>query len=528
MPESVKDTALTPGIYMKKIAASISLIIGLAAPVLVAANSQVTEEPLDLTIHLHFRNSKVWQDDWPVAREIEKLTNIRLKSVASEQKVQSNDMFNRVMQLNNLPDIVGGNGLKEDFNRYGMQGKLIPLNSLIERYAPNIQRVLNQKPIVRSSITAPDGNIYHIPYIPSGIAGRGYYIRQDWLDNLNLKTPTTVDELYTVLQAFRDRDPNQNGLKDEIPFFNRHWEEVIRLVVFFGARSTGSDRYHDFVVENGVVYHPYATDEFRFGIENVAKWYAEGLIDPEILTRGSKARTQMLSENLGGFTHDWFASTAGYNDSLADSIPGFEFLPFLPPADINGRVMEEHGRALIKPDGWAITASNQHVIETIKYFDFYFSELGRIITNFGVKGLTFDIFMAEPRFKKDVLNSKTSVLNQMMAIGAQIPIGFYQDYNYERQWTNPIAMKGIDAYAAREIIEQPFPGLTLTVDEKAIFDRNWPAIRAYMEEMIKKWITGEADVNADWPAYIQTIQDLGFDQVIEVQNSAYKRQYFRR
>jgi putative aldouronate transport system substrate-binding protein len=515
---------------MNKYAISIALVTSLHSPIF--ANTQLNTDEvnqrLDLSVHLHFRNQFVWDSNWLVAEEIESHTNVRLNSIIGPVEANSQDLFNTVMLSNNLPDIVGGNGLKEDFNKFGMQGKLIPLNSLIARYAPNIQRVLDQKPIVRSSITAPDGNIYYIPYIPSGIAGRGYYVRQDWLDNLGLQTPTTVDELYVVLKAFKEQDPNQNGLRDEIPYFNRHPEEVIRLVNFFGARSTGSDKYHDFIIEEDVVSHPYLRDEFRFGISKIAQWYKEGLIDPEIFSRGSQSRTELLSNNTGGMTHDWFASTAGYNDSLSDSIAGFKFYPFLPPADINGKIMEEHGRAIVKPDGWAITADNKHAIETIQYFDFYFSELGRIISNFGVKGKTFDIFMAEPRFKKSVLNNDQSVLNQMLAVGAQIPIGFYQDYNYERQWTNPIAMRGIDAYAAREIIEQPFPGVTLNIDEKAIYDRYWPAIEDTMVNSIKQWITSEADVTTDWPNYIQSLQDMGIDLVLEVMNSAYQRQYSKR
>ena len=50
---------------------------------------------------------------------------------------------------------------------------------------------------------------------------QGYYIRKDWLRKLGLKEPKTVEELYEVLIAFRDKDPNGNGKKDEIPVFIR-------------------------------------------------------------------------------------------------------------------------------------------------------------------------------------------------------------------------------------------------------------------------------------------------------------------
>ncbi|MDX1341615.1 MAG: extracellular solute-binding protein [Reinekea sp.] len=502
-----------------------SLTLGAATVTSAANDYQITDKPLDLTIHMHFRDKYAWDSNWPVAKEIARLTNINLEGVASKSGTNSKELFNLMLVSGDLPDIVGGDALKESFNQYGMEGAFVPLNDLIEKHAPNIKKFLDAHPIVKSAVTAPDGNIYFMPYIPDGKPGRGYFIRQDWLDKLGLEVPTNIDELYDVLVAFRDNDPNGNGKKDEVPFFNREPEEAIRLVTFFGARSTGSDSYHDFLYEPSGVTHPYTTEAFKYGISQVAKWYKEGLIDKEIYTRKNKARDQLLGNDVGGFTHDWFASTAGYNDKLADDIPGFKFLPILPPADVNGRVMEEHGRAIVKPDGWAITVANKHPVETIKLFDFYFTELGRTISNFGVEGLTYDMVNGKPQFKDSVLNGDTGVLNQMWDIGAQIPIGFYQDYDYEVQWTNPIAMAGINEYVKADVILEPFPGLTMNVKEKKVFDKYWPNIEAYILEQTQLWVLGSGDVNEDWDDYLKKLDKLKLDEVLKVLNSAYNRQY---
>ena len=61
-------------------------------------------------------------------------------------------------------------------------------------------------------------------YVPDGEAGRAYFLRGDWLKALNLEVPTTFEELEEVLYAFRDGDPNGNGLKDEVPYFNDKYE----------------------------------------------------------------------------------------------------------------------------------------------------------------------------------------------------------------------------------------------------------------------------------------------------------------
>lgn len=488
-----------------------------------AGEYQIVDKQLELDIHFHFRNKYAWDNEWPVAKKLTEMTNIKLNGVASKSGTNSMELFNLMLVSGDLPDIVGGDRLKDSFNQYGMEGAFIALNDLIDEHAPNIKAFLEANPSIKAAMTSADGNIYHIPYLPDGVPGRGYYIRQDWLDKLGLEVPTTVDELYDVLVAFRDKDPNGNGEKDEVGFFNRHPEEVYRLVTLFGGRSTGGEGYLDFVYE-GEVWHPFTTEEFKKGMIEVAKWYDEGLIDKEIFTRKSKARDVLLGNNQGGFTHDWFASTAGYNDKLKDDIPGFAFFPILPPADPNGRVMEEHGRAAIKPDGWAITVANEHPVESIKLFDFYFTEAGRNLANYGVEGEKWNMVDGKPTFTDEAL-AQGGFPAQLWEIGAQIPVGFKQDYAYELQWTNPIAVKGIQAYLEADVIVEPFLGLNMNVQEKKVFDKYWPSIRAYMLEETQAWVLGARDVEESWDGYIKKLDQMNLDNVLEVLNSAYSRQY---
>jgi putative aldouronate transport system substrate-binding protein len=274
-----------------------------------------------------------------------------------------------------------------------------------------------------------------------------------------------------------------------------------------------------------MVVHPFAQDAYRDGIANIAKWYAEGLIDPEIFTRGASSRDYLLSENLGGSTHDWFASTSGYNAPLADKIEGFNFIPFLPPASAGGVRMEEHRRIPIKPDGWAISYANEHPVETIKYFDFWFTPEGSNLSNFGVEGKTWDMVDGEPIYKPEVLSSDSPVNSQMYLEGAQIYRGYPQDYRYEIQWTSEEALEGIELYEANDLLIDQFLGVALNQEEQATYDKYWPSIRTYMLERQQAWILGSGDVKADWDDYIATLNRMGYDQVIEVMNSAYTRQY---
>ncbi len=178
------------------------------------------------------------------------MTNIYLRdATAGKNTTDLAEALNLLLAQGDLPDIVGGNRIKEFVNQYGPEGAFVPLNDLVREHAPHIQAFWDSHPGLLEAISAYDGNYYYIPYLPDGKFGRAWYIRQDWLDKLGLEQPQNVEEYHDVLTAFRDQDPNGNGLKDEIPFFARQWEEVIRLVTLWDARSSGSDTYHDFYVK---------------------------------------------------------------------------------------------------------------------------------------------------------------------------------------------------------------------------------------------------------------------------------------
>ena len=497
------------------------------APAMADGNLKIVDKPLELTIHLHWPRKQRYDESWPVEQATRKLTNIHLKDkTAGSNSKDSLEAFNLLLAGGDLPDIVGGYRLKDNVNKYGPEGAFLPLNPLIEKHAPNIKAFFDARPELRAAISAADGNMYYIPYLPDGKYGRAYFMRKDWLEKLGLKAPETLQEYYETLVAFRDGDPNGNGEKDEIPYFARQWEEMIRLVTLWDARTSGSDTYHDFYVRDGKITHGYAEAAYREGIKNLAKWYAEGLIDPEVFTRGSSSRDYLLSQNLGGATHDWFASTSGYNTALADTVEGFSFRAIAPPASISGVRKEEHRRTPIKPDGWAISYQNEHPVETIKYFDFFFTPEGRNLANFGVEGVHWDMGAdGKAKFKKELLTNGRPINSQLYDVGAQIQRGYWQDYNYEIQWSNSIALEGIALYDEGDYLIDQFLGVAFNEAEQKIYDKYWSSIRTYMLERQQAWILGTGDVEADWDDYLSDLKSQGLGKVIKVMQSAYKRQY---
>lgn len=84
---------------------------------------------------------------------------------------------------------------------------------------PNLQKTFTGSPYSKTASTW-DGKIYGAPSVATGLASNSsshMFINKKWLDKLGLAVPTTWSELKTVLEAFKNDDPNGDGKHDEIP-----------------------------------------------------------------------------------------------------------------------------------------------------------------------------------------------------------------------------------------------------------------------------------------------------------------------
>lgn len=491
-------------------------------------------DPVELKIHWHSNNKYTLNDDdgnlKPVFALAAEKTNTKIVSTANPVATDSKQEFELAATKQFPDDIYGGNSLRPNIISYGEQGAFIPLNDLIDQYAPNIKAYLEENPDVKTAMTADDGNIYMINYQPKGDVGRAYFIRQDWLDKLNLQVPTTFDELEKVLYAFKNDDPNGNGIADEVPIFNDKKTEIIRLVNLWGARCYGFDSTTERVVrdENDHFYHAWMTDEFKEGLKGMAKWYADGIIDQEVYTRkDNTARPTLWTQtNVGGCTHEWLASTTAYNDNeeLLAVAPDFKVVGFLPVTNADGsQGFEEQQRALIKPDGWAISANCKNPEVAIHFLDWFFTEEGSIATNYGIEGQSYTMVDGKPTFTDEVL-SQTGVNTYLQkTYGAQYPIGYCMDYEYERQWTQAEGQKTYDLYSENldKISVPQTPVMSFTADEQAIYDKYVSNLNSYLDEETQLFVTGQKDIDAEWDNYIAKCKEYGADEIVALYQKVY-------
>lgn len=191
-----------------------------------------------------------------------------------------------------MPDILWGVNLGEDlYKEYGDDGYFVDLSEYLnnrkksavfwDRFESEFDEKTQNNYLLRMTDQST-GAIYGMPEIQTSSVDNFYYqtyINQQWLDTLNLKAPTNNEELYKVLKAFKDKDPNGNGLADEMPLIGSesgygshpsNW--LINNFVYC------SDVKYFSVNDNGKLYLPQTTDEYREAMKYINKLVSEGLL----------------------------------------------------------------------------------------------------------------------------------------------------------------------------------------------------------------------------------------------------------
>ena len=468
----------------------------------------ISDEPIELTCFF-IRNDSKYSEDLDMWKKAAEMTNVSLKTVSSKNVSDKQQAFNTMLASGNIPDIVVYDDAKTYLSQYGQEGAFEPIDELIKEYAPHIQKEFD-RPEIKNYVTASDGHIYYVPSMNQAKIAAGWFIRQDWLDKLGLPMPTTVDEYHDTLLAFRNNDPNGNGIQDEVPYFSR-FNGMGYLLYLWDATET-------FTQKDGVVYYGPTGDEFKTGYANITKWYNEGLIDKEIYTRGGKSRDKLLGENVGGSTHDWFGSTAQFNDMLKESVPGINFVAFAPP---NGKEYVIREQALVQ--GAGISANSKYKVEAVKFMDFFFSDAGSKLMNFGLEGVHYDMVDGKPVFRDFVIHGDKTAIDILQEAGSCSQFPYMQDFWYEEQWLNDTAKAGVELYLDNNYLVDPFPTLSFTQEEQDLINEKMPDIQTYLSETTQEWVFGNKDVESEFAGFVEQLKKLGIDEVTEVYQAAYDR-----
>lgn len=267
------------------------------------------EERVPISI-ISFDYARVVKEDDPIREKIGQITGTELNVniVPTDQFLQK---VNLMIAANDVPDLIRFNGY--DHFQYIDTGALLDLTPYLEKY-PELKAVMPQE---AWDLVTVDGHIYTIPNY--NVPGKySYYVRQDWLENLGLKQPKTLEELREVLIAFTYNDPDGNGVDDTYGLSVHEMiggMEVTCFMPVFGAYGIQPNRFFE---KDGKAYNPVLTENYKQALEFCHQLYAvDKVVDPDIFIIQSDAALQNIVNSKTGTTVGWWATICeAVNDRL--------------------------------------------------------------------------------------------------------------------------------------------------------------------------------------------------------------------
>lgn len=450
--------------------------------------------------------------------------------------------LNVLLNSGDYPDVIGGWLLNEkDIMTMGMnEGVFIALDGLFQKYAPKVEEVINLEG-VRETMTLPDGHIYTIPYVAGEpLTTFNPWINDVWLKKLGLTMPATTDELKEVLIAFRDKDPNGNGLKDEIPFScdpdNLH---IGIMAGYFGVDVSGWNQPRYFTMIDGKPVFGGTQEAFKEFMIWFADLYKEKLVDPEMFTQDKAQWRAKGNSNLYGVS---IAYGSG-EFAVKDETPGrdwtlrrteYEPLPVLKSNYTDKptfrRQTYEVAKDSVTGNPVGVTTFRTQAVITDKaknpatiarYYDNLFQLENSLTANNGPLGIRWEK-LADGQYRdidEETLSQEVKdtygwpkVYTQSMP--KYIPAG-YSILPPEGK------SKEYDEYSGRDALYAPFLGERMpkawvsedVAQRSAILQTD---IEAYMKKTIAEWATGQKDVKAEWENHLKALNDLGLPELQKI------------
>lgn len=280
------------------------------------------------------------------------------------------------------------------FYRYAKQGGLTDVGALLDQYGPNLKKFLGEDTLSYGKL---EGKQFAIP-AKRAITGRySSFIRQDWLDALNMPVPKTTDELYNTLKAFKEKDPGKVGAKNIPMGMTLAPAQFEPLMYSFIKPVKGDTTY-------GQRYELPLHEGFKDALQFMNKLYNEGLISKDFSLDADKGQLSkdVVNGNVGFYSEDvdGLFYNDGTLDTIAKNVPSSKLVPIDAFTNADGK----HAKSRYASNGMyiMIPKSSQRAVEAIKYLDWMATGTNLTDVNSGVKGENYDLVEGIPVAKSDV------------------------------------------------------------------------------------------------------------------------------
>lgn len=435
-----------------------------------------------------------------------------------------------------LPDVIVNVPLSDSsLMKYAKNGYIVPLNNYYDKSAYYIKDIMEKEKDLRSMITMTDGNIYVVPKyqkIMQNEIGYRMWIYEPWLEKLGLDMPTTTEEYYEVLKAFKEKDPNGNGIADEIPLL--------------GATNGGESWFKDWLtaawlpvdpqsnylfVEDGKVKATYYDSKYENALKYMNKLCNEGLLSPTSFTaEGAQARQTIQNPNavlVGSFT----TMAPTYLNSSDERKYGYKILP---PLTSDGNTGYAVYSPSIPTNSFFVTKNCKTPEAAFRLADIMMSEEMTIWSRFGKKGTDW---LEPTEGQKSMFDSMgyEAKINPVLAWGSpqnshwQNAAPGYRDYalsfstvgSKDNIFETEIANK-FSSY--KDMIPKEYITKNVyTEDETETISEIQKNIKTYIDDTTTRFIIGDLDIDKNWDSYINELKNIGIEDMLGTVQKAYDR-----
>lgn len=432
-----------------------------------------------------------------------------------EVDIHDPEQYNLYWSTGNIPDVSVNRNL--NIQRMVDQGLLrsFPYEWL-EEYSPTYLETINtfagDAEITKAQISF-NGESYILPTANyAGAVGYLMAIRKDWLDNLGLSMPTSIDELHDVLYAFTFNDPDGNGEDDT---YGIHGAASMRFGYIFSSNGFWPNSWYKNA--DGTVYNTSTTEKFKEVLKLLAAWYKEGIIDPEMITDDRSAQRDKWAQGKFGVLVDnpwWFAPETPNNltKMLADVDPDavVEYIDPFPGED--GVRRNPQWYSDLTSDGGVMFGADcpDEVVKLILTIaedmttdmDFYKQMV------YGVEGVDYNMVDGKvvPTEESGTNERIQEVgMRQTFQLGALTAEDTFAYILGEKESKDSLyAMAFPKVWMGNDFL---LPNLS---DDVATYRADCDTI---IDEFYFGGISGEVDIEAEWADYLKRLDDAGYQEV---------------
>lgn len=453
-------------------------------------------------------------DDTLIVKEVEKRAGIDVDWTMIDPTTYLDAVSPMLASGSDLQDIVYLPDLDPN-SSYIKSALFEPLDEHFD-LMPNFKAYLDANPETKASLTATDGHIYYVPIV--GLTDNYLPVvmyNQKWLDQLNMEQPKTLDELVTVLKAFRDNDMNGNGdTTDEIPLS----VTAANLPFMFGP-AFGLNLQDGFYADDqGVVHYSAADSEnYKAYLSFLHELYEEGLLEMEYTSLTRDQITERFAQNTTGVTFDYSwqmsqlysAQFPDYDQTTGIVVGG---------APISGNYEGSYiGLNAVKGIFGVTTASKNQSL-ALKFLDFAMSDECQELYSWGIDG---ESYTTKDDGTKAFTEKALSDNVWLQQLGINPPCLPYHNSIEATNVLLPQWHVDIDTQLAT-MTSSPWPQIYATQEESSVLSQYLVDIQTYVDQMAVAFISGNTSLD-DFDSYISTLKTMHVEDIIKIKQDQYDR-----